>query len=113
MESQREVWNDYLRLRDQSQALMPDLVGVKNALTGEAYKEGVLSTKVKRLMGLAVGLRAGCKFCIVGQTMLALQAGATREEIFETLAVATAMGGTPGLSESFRVLQLLDELGKL
>ncbi len=113
MESQVAVWNEYLKLRDRSQEVMPDLVGIKNALTGEAYKQGVLSTKVKRLMGLAVGLRAGCKYCIVGQTMLALQAGATKDEVLETLAVATAMGGTPGLSESFRVLQLLDELGKL
>ena len=113
MESQLEIWNEYLKQRVQSQELMPDLIGVKNALTEEAYKEGVLSTKVKRLMALAVGLRAGCKICIVGHTMLALQAGATKEEIFETISVATAMGGTPGLSESLRVIKLLEELGKL
>jgi len=31
----------------------------------------------------------------------------------ETVAVATAMGGTPALAESGRVTKLLEELGKL
>jgi len=113
MESQVEIWNDYLKQRDQNQQLMPGLITAKNALTDEAYKEGVLSSKVKRLMALAVGLRVGCTICIVGQTKLALEAGATTDEILETLSVATAMGGTPALAESGRVIKLLEELGKL
>jgi len=113
MESQVEIWNDYLKQRDQNQQLMPGLIAAKNALTDEAYKEGVLSSKIKRLMALAVGLRVGCTICIVGQTKLALEAGATTDEILETLSVATAMGGTPALAESGRVIKLLEELGKL
>ena len=113
MESQVEIWNDYLKRRDQNQRLMPGLVTAKNALTDEAYKEGALSSKVKRLMALAVGLRVGCTNCIVGQTKLALEAGATTDEILETISVATAMGGTPALAESGRVIKLLEELGKL
>ena len=113
MESQVEIWNDYLKQRDQNQKLMPGFTAVKNALTDEAYKEGALSSKIKRLMALAVGLRAGCTICIVGQTKLALDAGATKDEVLETLAVATAMGGTPALAESGRVTKLLEELGKL
>jgi len=113
MESQLEIWNEYLKQRDENEKLMPGLMTVKNGLTGEAYKEGVLSAKVKRLMALAVGLRAGCTICIIGQTQLALAAGATNDEIFETISVATAMGGTPGLAEAGRVIQLLKELGRL
>lgn len=113
MESPSAVWNQYLKDRDQAKGLMPSLIDAMTALRGEAYKEGALSTKVKRLMALAVGLRAGCETCIVGQTMLALEAGATKEEIFEAITVATTMGGTPALSESYRVIRLLQELGKL
>jgi len=113
MESPLAIWNEYLKQRDQGAALMPDLIAVKDALTGEAYKEGALSSKTKRLMALAVGLRAGCEICVIGQTMFALKLGATKEEIFETIAVATTMGGTPGLAESYRVIKLLEELGKL
>jgi AhpD family alkylhydroperoxidase len=113
MESPTAIWNEYLKQRDLGDKLMPDLIKVKNELTGEAYKEGALSTKTKRLMALAVGLRAGCEICVIGQTMFALKAGATKEEIFETIAVATTMGGTPGLAESYRVLTLLEEQGVL
>jgi len=113
MESQLEIWNEYLKQRGENEELMPGLLTAKNALTGEAYKEGVLSAKVKRLMALAVGLRVGCIICIIGHTQLALAAGATNDEIFETISVATAMGGTPGLAEGGRVIQLLKELGRL
>ncbi len=113
MESPLAVWKEYLKLRDRGEELMPDLIAIKNSLTGEAYKQGALDTKTKRLMALAVGLRAGCELCVIGQTMFALEAGATKEEIFETISVATTMGGTPGLAESYRVIQLLEEVGKL
>lgn len=113
MESPLAVWNQYLKSRDQGKTLMPNLIDAMNTLRGEAYKEGALSTKTKRLMALAVGMRAGCEICVVGQTMLALEAGATKEEIFETVTVATTMGGTPALAESYRVIRLLEELGKL
>jgi hypothetical protein len=39
MESQVEIWNDYLKQRDRNQKLMPGLITAKNALTDEAYKE--------------------------------------------------------------------------
>lgn len=113
MESPLSVWNQYQKSRDQGKALMPNLIEAMDKLRGETYKEGVLSTKIKRLIALAVGLRAGCETCVVGQTMMALEAGATKEEIFETINVATTMGGTPALSESYKVLRLLEELGKL
>jgi alkylhydroperoxidase/carboxymuconolactone decarboxylase family protein YurZ len=45
--------------------------------------------------------------------MRALEAGATKEEILETISVNMAMSGTTGIAESLRVLKLLDELGKL
>jgi len=38
---------------------------------------------------------------------------ATKEEILETLGVVISMRGTTGVGESLRVIQLLDELGKL
>ena len=113
MESQLEIWNDYLKSREENAQLMPGLWAAKNGLTDEVYKEGALSAKVKRLMGLVGGLRAGCTICVIGQTQLAIAAGATNEKIFETIGVGTAMGGTPGLAEAGRVIQLLKELGRL
>jgi hypothetical protein len=36
-----------------------------------------------------------------------------KDEILESLSVAVSMRGTTGVDESLRVVQLLDELGKL
>jgi alkylhydroperoxidase/carboxymuconolactone decarboxylase family protein YurZ len=45
--------------------------------------------------------------------MYALETGATKEEILEAISVVVSMRGTTGVAESLRVIQLLDELGKL
>jgi AhpD family alkylhydroperoxidase len=113
MESQLQIFNDYLKQRDKAQQIMPALTAAKNALSNEAFKEGALSTKIKRLMALAVALHVGCAICIVGQTKFALDTGATTDEVLETISVATAMGGSPVLAESGRVIKLLEELSKL
>ncbi len=113
MGHQLDVWENYLKERDRTEKLMPEFWAAKDALTGEVYKEGALSTKVKRLMGLVGGIRASCEVCIVGQTQLAIAAGASNEEIFEAIGVATAMSGTPGLAEAGKVMDLLHELGRI
>ena len=45
--------------------------------------------------------------------MNALDAGASRDELLEVIGVVISMRGTTGLAESFRVIQILEELGKL
>lgn len=64
-------------------------------------------------MALTLALGAGCRNCILAQTRNALNDGATKEEILETLSVAVSMRGTTGVAESLRVVQLMDELGML
>lgn len=93
--------------------LLPDLAKGFMAVAGEAYKDGVIDSKTKRLVAMAVALGAGCKNCILGQTEEALDLGATKEEILEVISVVAAVRGTSGIAESYRVIQFLDELGKL
>ena len=92
---------------------LPEVFEQVRAQTTEVYKDGALSAKVKRLMAMAIALGAGCRNCIMGQTMYALEKGATKEEILEAISVVVSMRGTTGVAESLRVIQLLDELGKL
>jgi AhpD family alkylhydroperoxidase len=112
-ESQIELENNRVKQRDRFGKLLPGLKDSLDGLKDEVYKDGALSVKIKRLMSLAIGLRAGCRECILSQTMSALEAGATKDEILETIAVEVSMSGTTGIGESLRVIQLLDELGKL
>jgi AhpD family alkylhydroperoxidase len=92
---------------------LPEVFKQVRAQTSEVYRDGALSAKVKRLMAMAIALGAGCRNCIMGQTMYALENGATKEEILEAISVVVSMRGTTGVAESLRVIQLLDELGKL
>lgn len=113
MESPSAVWKEYLGLKEKVQQRRPGFAAAKDALSGEVHKDGALSTKVKRLIALAVAIHAGCEICIVGQTMMALERGATRDEILEAIEVAALMGGNTSQSQAYRVIRLLDELGKL
>ena len=92
---------------------MPELAKQLGVQVDEAYKDGAIDTKTKRLMAMAIALGAGCRNCVLGQAMSALEQGATKEEMLETIAVVTSMRGTTGVAESLRVIQLLDELGEL
>ena len=113
MENQREHEKNRKAQRTKLAELMPDLMKGISGLTAEAYRDGVLSCKVKKLMALALALGTGCKNCILSKTMEALENGATREEFLETISVVVSMRGTTGVGESLRVIQLLDELGRL
>ncbi len=93
--------------------VMPDLANLLGAQVKEAYKDGAIDSKTKRLMALAIALGAGCRNCVLGQAEGALALGATTEEFLETIMVVVSMRGTTGVAESLRVIQLLDELGKL
>ncbi len=93
--------------------LLPDTMAGVTRVQEAAYVDGALSAKQKRLIALGLALCRGCTNCVLGQTVRALEAGATAEEILETTGVAAAIGGTMGVAESLRVVALLDERGKL
>ena len=64
---------------------------------GAAMAKGALDTKIKELMGLALAVALGCTHCMTWHTICAIEAGATKEEIAETLGVVAVMTGGPGI----------------
>ena len=62
----------------------------------KAVEEGALSSKVKEMMALAVSIAIGCDGCIAYHVHDAVAAGATRQELLETIGVGILMGGGPG-----------------
>ncbi|MBM3956513.1 MAG: carboxymuconolactone decarboxylase family protein [Gemmatimonadetes bacterium] len=71
--------------------------------------DGALSTKHKELIALAIGLAVRCDGCIAFHVHDALKAGATREEILETLGVVILMGGGPSAVYAGEALEALDQ----
>jgi AhpD family alkylhydroperoxidase len=62
-----------------------------------ALADGALSSKHKELIALAIGIAAHCEGCIAFHVRDALEAGATRAEVEETIGVAILMGGGPAM----------------
>jgi len=113
IESQMELNENRKKNLGKFAEQLPDVFNQVRAQTTDVYRDGALTAKVKRLMAMAIALGAGCRNCILSQTMYALENGATKEEILEAISVVVSMRGTTGVAESLRVIQLLDELGKL
>jgi AhpD family alkylhydroperoxidase len=113
LENQVELNEERIRVLDKFKEAYPGINHAMDGVRTEVYKDGALTLKVKRLISLAIALRAGCVNCILAQTMHALNEGASTEEILETIAVELSMSGTTGVAESLRVIKLLEELGKL
>ena len=112
-ESQLELEKNREKQKDRLADLIPDVWGATREVAAEVYKDGALSGKAKRLISLGIALGTGTRNCVLAQTMNALEKGVTVEEILETISVVISMRGTTGVAESLRVVQLLDELGKL
>lgn len=74
----------------------------------KAFSEGNLSKKHKELMALAISIVTKCEPCIEWHVQQAHLAGATDEEVYETIDVAIEMGGGPAAAYSRFALNALD-----
>lgn len=74
---------------------LPGPVGGFANLHKAATAGGVLDTKTKELIALAIAVAIRCDSCIAYHVRDALKAGAARAEVLEALGVAMMMGGGP------------------
>lgn len=63
-------------------------------LDTNAYAPGALDVKTKELLGLVASAVLRCDDCVRYHLQTLYQNGATREEVMETLGIATLVGGT-------------------
>lgn len=87
----------------------PGPMGAFARLHRESVAEGALSTKVKELMALAIGVATRCEGCIAFHVHDALKAGATRAEIVEALGIAIMMGGGAAEMYACDAFEALDQ----
>lgn len=78
-------------------------------LHGAVKTDAALSVKEKELIALGIAVTVRCAGCITCHVKDALDAGATREEIVETVGVAILMGGGPSVVYGTEALEALDE----
>ena len=75
----------------------------------KAVEDGALSAKVKEMMALAISIGVGCEGCIAYHVHDAVAAGATRQELLETISVGLLMGGGPGSIYAAHALDAIEQ----
>lgn len=74
----------------------------------KSLKENLLSVKEKELIAVAVAHTTGCPYCIDIHTKGAKKAGVTKEEIAESIFVATALKAGSAIAHSVNALNAYD-----
>lgn len=75
----------------------------------KAVEDGALAMKVKEMMALAISIVVGCDGCIAYHVHDAVKAGASRQELLETIGVALLMGGGPGSIYAVHALDAIEQ----
>lgn len=89
--------------------LIPDVYRGFAAMSDAALTEGALSSRVKELMAMAIGVVHGCDGCIASHARGAVRAGATSQEAAEAIGVAILMHGGPATIYGARAFSAFTE----
>ncbi|MBV5266816.1 carboxymuconolactone decarboxylase family protein [Pinisolibacter aquiterrae] len=87
----------------------PDAMKGFSQLASGALKAGVLDTKTKELIAMAISVTVRCDPCIAFHAKAARAAGATRDEIIETMATAIYMGAGPAYMYAAQAVEAFDQ----
>lgn len=104
---------------EQAKAVF-DFVGVlakENPLIAQGFQslhkgateKNALDVKQKELIALGIAISVRCEGCISCHVKASVDAGATQEEIVETIGVAVLMGGGPAIVYGDKAYQAMKE----
>ena len=85
------------------------------ALDTTTYADGALDVKTKELLGLVASAVLRCDDCIKYHLETAYKNGVTKEEMMESMGIATLVGGTiviPHLRRAYEFWEALEEQTK-
>ncbi len=107
-----EKFNDY-RSEMNDKILSNDNKVIKRIfnLDTNAFKEGYLPVKTKELLGLVASTVLRCDDCIAYHLETCFKEGVSKEEVMESLSIATLVGGTiviPHLRRAYEFWEILE-----
>ena len=73
----------------------PEVMKAFSSMAQAALAQGALDPKTKELIALGIAVAIRCDECIAFHVKAAIERGATREEVLETLGMAIYMGAGP------------------
>ena len=109
-----EEFNSYrARMNDKILADNNKLIKRIFNLDTNAYMAGALDARTKELLGLVASAVLRCDDCIRYHLEKSREQGASREEVMETLGIATLVGGTivvPHLRRAYEYWEALESI---
>ncbi len=102
----------YRNLKRWAGKLTRELRGPMSAfaqLNATTTAPGALDAKTKQLIALAIAISSRCEGCIAYHIQDAVRAGASREDIMETVGISILMGGGPAVIFASEVLKAMDQ----
>lgn len=111
MPNQVEEFNAY-RQKMNDKILSEDHKIIKRIfnLDTNTYKAGHLDVKTKELLGLVSSAVLRCDDCIKYHLETCFKEGVTKEEMMETMSIATLVGGTIVIPHLRRAYEFWEEL---
>jgi len=95
-------------LAQQRKDLAPEIYAAFRSFGQRAFADGALPSKTKQLIAIAVAHATQCPYCIRGHTELAVQKGATDEEIMEAIWVAAEMRAGAAYAHSMLAIDAMN-----
>jgi AhpD family alkylhydroperoxidase len=100
---------DVTKHRAKFAELKGDAVNAFAQFSNKVFAEGVLSLRQKELIAVAAAHVTRCPYCIDRHTRLAKEAGATEEEIAESILVAVVMSAGAAMAHAPLSMRSLTE----
>jgi AhpD family alkylhydroperoxidase len=92
------------KLRDRGSGVYRAFLDMEKA----AYGDAALEKKYKELIAIGISVAIDCESCLEWHIREALEAGAAKDQILETIDVGIEMGGGPATVSSRFALKVLD-----
>lgn len=108
-ETEADKLQEIQKLMEYLGTQIPENMSAFGGFIQSVQRSGKLSLKVKELISIALSISSQCEWCIPYHARMALQNGATEEEIMEAAMVAVLMYGSPALMHIIPLKKALDE----
>lgn len=94
---------------EELSSALPEVAEGFGRLHEAVFSDGKLSLKQKELIAVGISTAVRCSKCLRHHIEMALNAGATKDEILEAVSVGIVMGGGPAISYALEAIEMLSE----
>ncbi len=99
---------DFALAKDLMRLAPKEALAFMNLKATAERSDGAIPEKYRELISIAVALTTQCAYCIDAHSKNAVKAGATREEIAETVFIAAALKAGAAVGHGLLAMRLFD-----